>query len=223
MIPADDEARAPAGQFVQQEAPQSFQVGRCSRLLGIEGAASQIAQSVQTEESIRFDPRDGICVHGSSTGCPVLQVVAATNVLPLRMNFAGTRATGIVQVIPGVPPTRSQPICTNHGQTCSGGASIDTAMAPDLSPSGTNSAPGNGPLVSSSVAPHRTSRGRTRKASVDHSRRRDRNRNLRCECHGSSVRRVPGASVMRGRALSAVEVGSALPASSVVVHRTIVW
>jgi hypothetical protein len=38
------------------------------------------------------------------SACPVLDVVADADVLPLRVDRLGTWAAGVVQVVPGVPP-----------------------------------------------------------------------------------------------------------------------
>jgi hypothetical protein len=61
-------------------------------------------------------------------------------------------------------PARSTPICTSHGHTREGGASIVTAIVALRVAPGIRSAPGNARRTSSSVAPQRSSRGRTASA-----------------------------------------------------------
>ena len=61
-------------------------------------------------------------------------------------------------------PPRSVPICTSQGHTLLGGASMVTAIVAVRTPPGTRSAPGNGDSSSSSLAPQRSSRGRTSSA-----------------------------------------------------------
>jgi hypothetical protein len=58
-------------------------------------------------------------------------------------------------------PARSQSICTSHGQTWDGGASIVAAIVAPRLPPGTRCAPGWGAATSASVARQRRSLGRS--------------------------------------------------------------
>src|SRR5664280_510280 len=102
LVAADDKTCAPARQFVQQEAPEPFHVGRWPGLLRIEVAAPQVVQPTQSQEAIRFEGSDLPSVH-RTTPCPILHVVAEGQVLPLGVDFLGTGPTPVVEAVPGVP------------------------------------------------------------------------------------------------------------------------
>ena len=55
LVAADHESRAVVRKLLEEEAPETFDVVRRSWLGRVEGAPSQIAQTAQTQESIRFE------------------------------------------------------------------------------------------------------------------------------------------------------------------------
>jgi hypothetical protein len=102
LVTADHETSAAAGQLFQQEAPQAFGVGRWPWLLWVKSAASQVAQPVQAQVSVRFKRGHFPRVHRAGP-CRVLHVVAEGEVLPLRVDLPGTWAAAVVEAVPGVP------------------------------------------------------------------------------------------------------------------------
>ena len=84
--------------------------------------------------------------HRVVAACPVLHGVAEGEVLPLGVNSVGTWATGVVQVVPGVPfPTIPAQLYQPRPDLIWRGVDRD-GDRPGPSPSGTRSAPGYGPL-----------------------------------------------------------------------------
>src|SRR5215211_2724739 len=59
---------------------------------------------MQSQESIRFKRCHFPCVP-RAVACPVLHMVADGEVLPLGMHPLGAWTTGVVKVVPGVPPS----------------------------------------------------------------------------------------------------------------------
>jgi hypothetical protein len=70
---------------------------------GVKGAAEQVAVPMQAQEPIRFQHGNLISVHEAAARCPELQLVTDGEVLPLGVDFPGTRAAGVVEAVPGIP------------------------------------------------------------------------------------------------------------------------
>jgi hypothetical protein len=157
-VAALDHPGAAARQLLQCPAPRRVGVQARPPPARIEALAPQIAREAEYEQALVLAdcdlPPDASVWRG-------VEVVPDGDLLPLRMDPWELWRPKLSSRSQLYQPARSTPIWTSQGHTAEGGASIVTAFVALRVPWSMMSAPGNGRRSSSSVAPQRSSLGRT--------------------------------------------------------------